>query len=34
MNCFRSVQKVGAEICNEIETIIGTVDAKERGANE
>jgi hypothetical protein len=29
-----SVQKVRAEICNEIETIIGTVDAGEGAANE
>jgi hypothetical protein len=31
---LRSVQKVRAEICNEIETIIGTVDAGERASNE
>ena len=31
---LRSVQKVRAEICNEIETIIGTVDAEERAYNE
>jgi hypothetical protein len=31
---LRSVQKVRAEICNEIETIIGTVDAGELASNE
>jgi hypothetical protein len=31
---LRSVQKVRAEICNEIETIIGTFDAADRASNE
>lgn len=33
VNCF-VVQKVRAEICNEIETIIGTANTSEQAAHE